>query len=146
MGVPGKHHGAGLQRGRLDGVIQVAVGQEKAPTVRHDAHAVGHQGKRQHHLIHLGVAVAAHGGDLVRQRVEHGDDLFCIIIVRQGIARAVVQDIAQQQKPVGALAPPGLHQPAHMLCRAVQIRRDHVFHIVSLPVRFRFMIPHPAGI
>lgn len=53
-------------------------------------------GKRQHHLIHLGLAVPPHRQNTILIRRKHGDDLFGRIALRQIVSRAMIQQIAQQ--------------------------------------------------
>ena len=74
-------------------------------TVRgEDGHAVygkagvfRHHRERQHHLIHLRLAVAADAEQLLPVRVQKRDDRFGIIAVRQVVARPMVQKVAKQK-------------------------------------------------
>ena len=51
---------------------------------------VGKHGKIKHHLIHLGIAVAANAQKLVFKRIKQRYNLFRGIFARQVVARSVV--------------------------------------------------------
>ena len=57
---------------------------------------VAHHRELEHHLVNLGVTVAAHGDDPVLQSVEHADDLDRIVEVRHAVARTVVEKVSEK--------------------------------------------------
>ena len=56
--------------------------------------------KFQHHLIHLSVAVATHGNNLILHGVKSLDDAFGIDSLRNAVARSVIEDVAKDEKHV----------------------------------------------
>lgn len=56
----------------------------------------------EHHQVHVGVAVAAHGGDAFLVRCQRFDDSHRAVPCRERIARAVVERVAQQKDAVAA--------------------------------------------
>ena len=79
-------------------------------------------------MIDFAVAVAAHAEYAVLERVEHGGDLRGGVVPGQGVARAVVEYVAQQQQAVGLFAPEGLEQQLAVIGGTVNIGRNHQFH------------------
>ena len=61
---------------------------------------VRQHGKGQHHLVHLGLAVAPHAEYLVFHRGEQGNDLLGVIALGQIVAGAVIEQVSQQKQPV----------------------------------------------
>ena len=120
-----------LQGRKLALVVHVSVCDVDHPSANVKNGVVGKHGKLQHHLVHLGVTVAAHAKQLLLARVEHGDHLFGCILARQIVARSVVQNIAQQKE---LFCPLALKRRKHLLaiiCRAVNIGCNHQFHFLS---------------
>ena len=109
-------------------VVEVAVGGEERAAVDLEQAVVGQHGEGEHHLIDLAVAVAAHAEYAIPERVEHGGDLGGRVVPGQGVARAVVEYVAQQQQAVGLFAPEGLEQQPALVIGTVNIGRNHQFH------------------
>ena len=86
--------------------------------------------KVQHHLIHLGIAVASDTAKPVLQAVQLRDDLFGRIVPGQVVPRAVIEQIPQQEQPPGPLPLESLHHPFTIVRRPVQVGCDHPFHSV----------------
>ena len=127
--------GALGQRGRVvDAVVHagakdVAVRQEQfAAGLIKQRGVVGHDGKVEHHLVDLGVAVAAHRDDAVGQGVEQRNHALGGVVARQVVARTVVEQVAQQNDAVGLLGLDGGDQALSPICRTVDVRGDEVFH------------------
>ena len=72
----------GLQRRQVGRVVHMAVGRVEQAAARREDRVVGQHRKFQHHLVHLGVAVAAHAENLIFPRVQQGDDLLGRIVGR----------------------------------------------------------------
>ena len=114
MRVPVDEHVARPVRGRAFGVEQVAVRHKGAmPAIQRKQRVIGHNGKLQHHLVHFGVAVAAHTQGHDRALVQKPDDLPGLIAVRQIVSGAVIEQVAQQKEAVRAF----LFQPLQHLFR-----------------------------
>ena len=128
MGVAVQQNIPRLQRRQVGRVVPVAVGGVDEPLPRCEHGIVGQNGKFQHHLVHLGIAVAAHAENAVPARIEQGQHLLGGIRRRQVVARAVVQNIAQQKQPVRALAVPCVQQAAAAVRRAVDVRCNEQLH------------------
>ena len=56
----------------------------------------------EHHQVHVGIAVAAHGGDAFLVRSQRFDDSHGAVPCGERIARAVVERVAQQKDAVAA--------------------------------------------
>ena len=111
-----------------DGVLPVAVGGDDSRAAEHHDRVVGHAGEVEHHLVDLGLAVAAHAEDLVFERVEHGYDGLGVVSLRQVVARAVVQHVAEQEELVGRLFFIRLHELGAPAGGAVDVGGYHQFH------------------
>ena len=127
--------GALGQRGRVvdavmhAGAKDVAVRQEQfAAGLVKQGGVVGHDREVEHHLVDLGVAVAAHRDDAVGQGVEQRNHTLGGIVARQVVARAVVEQVAQQHDAVGLLGLDGGAEAFGPICRAVDVGGDEVFH------------------
>ena len=127
MGVA-REERAAVQRGQLVGICVVAVGQVHGDSVALQQGVVGHAGKGQHHLVHLGLAVAPDRQDLVLQRGQHGDHLLGGILPGQIISRTVVQKIAQQDDLIRIFRFDQLTQLAAPICGAVDVGCNDQFH------------------
>ena len=122
------------QWGQVVRVEEMAVGgKEGAAVLQHQGGVVRHDGELQHHLVHLGVAVAPHGDDLVLQAVEHGDDLFGGVALGQVVAGAVIEQVAQQQNFVRLFGVDARQQFFTVVGRPVQVGGDEQFHSFSPP-------------
>ena len=86
--------------------------------------------EREHHLINLGVAVAAYAEDCICHAVQHGNHLLRRVIARQIISRSVVKNIAEQQQTRSLLALERLQQLFAVVRRAVNIGCNEKFHAV----------------
>ena len=127
MGVARDHQveAAGRQLGRA---VDVAVGEQHAPPLVHEQRIVGHHGEAEQHLIHLGVAVAAHGHDVGGHVIEQGRHALAVDALGNAVARAVIDDIAQQEQhvaPLRAVEVEGALQPWQ---RPVDVGKEQVFH------------------
>ena len=128
VGVPVQQNVAGGQRRRGLGVVDMAVGSVHQPSA-HRKHGIVCQHREfQHHLVHLGVTVAAHAEQAVLHTVEQRHDLLGRIALRQVVAGAVVEQVPQQQQPVGLFPFKRLLHLAGIEIRPVQVGRDHPFH------------------
>ena len=81
----------------------------------------------QNHLVYLGVTVAAHTQQLVANAVEHRDDVLWLIAFGKIVARAMVQQIAEQYNAVGLVFLDAVDQPATVIRRTMDIRCDQYF-------------------
>ena len=116
------------QRRQVFQVVHMAVsGIDQTPAHRQHG-VIGQDGEIQHHLVHLGVAVASHAEQLLLQAVQKRDDLFGRVALRQVVAGAVVQKVAQQQQAVSPFPLEGFDHLAAVKRRPMQVRRDHPFH------------------
>ena len=119
---------AGAERRQMRSVIDVAVrGVDQAASGQENA-VIGKDREGQHHLVDLRVAVAAHAEEAFAPLVEHGQHLLGRVFIRQIVARAVVENVAQQQKPIGPFPVKRGQQFAAVPRRAVDIRCDHELH------------------
>ena len=103
--------------------------------------------EREHHLIHFGVAVAAHAEDCIRHAVQHGNHLLGRVIARQIVSRSVIKNIAEQQQTRSLLALERLQQLFAVVRRAVNIGCNEKFHAAPhLPACFgtSTMVPPPT--
>ena len=129
--VPVQQDIAGAQGRQVRGVEDVAVrGIDEAVCSREHA-VIGEDREGQHHLVDLRVAVAAHAEDLIPPLVQHGQHLLGRVFVRQIVARAMVEDVAQQEQAVRPLSVKGVEQRAAVAGRAVDIGCDHELHGIS---------------
>ena len=78
------------------------MGEHQRSVCVHHQRVIAQAGKVQHHLIHLGIAVATHGCNAVGVSVQQLRHLSRCVAFGQGIARPVVQQVAKQQQSVGA--------------------------------------------
>ena len=92
-------------------------------------------GEGQHHLIDLGLAVAAHTENVCLPLLQQGDDLLRRIALGQVVARAVIQQIAEEEHTRRFLPLPGLEELAAVVGRAVQVRGNDPFHGFFVPFR-----------
>ena len=97
MGVAVQQNVAGLQRRQVGSVVHMAVGGVNQSLALGQHRIICHDGKVQHHLVYLAVAVAAHAEDAVLALVQHCQHLFGGVAFGQVIAGAVVQNITQQK-------------------------------------------------
>ena len=119
------------QRRRILGVVTVAVGGvDQLLPHRQDA-VVRQYRELQHHLIHLGFAVAPHTAELRLGPVQQRDDLLRRIAAGQVVAGAVVEQISEKQETIRALPLKGVEHLAAVKSRPVQVGCDHPFHLVS---------------
>ena len=124
-----------LQRRQAVRVENMAVGGVDAETVNAQQGVVRHQGKIQHHLVHFRVAVSPDAQDVILPRVQHGNDLLGGIAVGQIVARTVIQNVSQQEKPVRLLPVISFQQFAAVQGGTVDIRSNQQFQRSSLPCK-----------
>ncbi len=131
------------QRGRVvDAVVHtgaknVTVRQEQfTASLVEQRGVVRHDGEVEDHLVDLGVAVAADGDDAVGQGVEQRNHALGSVVARQVVARAVVEQVAQQNDAVGLLGFDGGDQARGPVCRAGVVGGEEVFHGVSFRCGF----------
>ena len=82
-------------------------------------------GKIQHHLVHLAVAVATDAEQVVFLFVEQADYLLGVVVLGQRISGAVVEKVSQQQQPVRLLPLESVQQRLAAGGVAVDIRGNH---------------------
>ena len=116
------------KRRRAGRVVMVAVGGKHCAGTGIQQGIVGQNREVQHHLVHLGIAVAAHAQQPLPQGIQHGNYLFGGIALRQVVAGTVVQNIPQQQQLVRLLALHGGKQLPAVKSRTVQVGCNHQFH------------------
>ena len=92
--------GVGLVVAEQVGVVKVTVAQKQAQSVFFDFGKVGEAGESQHHLVHLGVAVSANGGDDALEGAEQFGDALRIVSTGERVPWAVVQKVPQQEYAV----------------------------------------------
>ena len=134
MRVPVQQHVARAQRRQVVLMPEVSVRRIDRMLPGKQQAVICHHRELHHHLVDLGVAVAANAEHQAAALVEHGGDFHRRVFLRQSVARPVVQDIAQQQKPIGSLAVKGFEQASAPICRAVDVGCDHQFHSYHSPM------------
>ena len=135
MDVPEEEGVARIEAGVLLRRVEMTVGDEDLVPPGDEETVVGHDGKAQHGLVDLGVAVAAHAEDGDRKPREHGGDLFGRVVPGQVVARPVVERVAQEQERVGLFGLHALEEQAAVIRRAVDIGGNDGFHRKDLPKR-----------
>ena len=78
----------------------MSVCEEEASAAFHNEGIVSHYGELEQHLIHLSVAVASNGNNLVLHGVKSLDDSFGVDSLRNAVARSVIEDVAKDEKHV----------------------------------------------
>ena len=92
---------------------------------------VCHAGEVEHHLVDLGLAVAAYGQHLASDAIEHLDHLLGGIVLGQVVARPVVEQVAQEHHAVGLMTVDGLHQAGAPLRGSVDVGCYEQLHASS---------------
>lgn len=110
------------------GRVFVAVGQEYAFAIVDEEGVIGHARELQEHLIDLGVAIATHGNDTVGQGIEAVGDTYAVDALGDGVARAVVDDVAEDDEEVVLLLGEELEDLLKARQGAVDIGEEEVFH------------------
>ena len=111
-----------VRHGRRAGfVIAVAVGGEEHQAVPLHQGIVRHNGELQDHLVHFTVAVAPDSNDLILHGVELLGHRGAVIVLRQAVAGAVVEQISQQQQLFCALGVEGVDQLFGIVAGSVEI-------------------------
>ena len=119
---------------KITGFVKLQIPAGKATPAPPVGPALGQHGivredrELEHHLVDLAVAVAADAEELVRERIEHRDDLLRRVIARQVVARAMVENVPEEEERIGLFLRPALHQQFAVIRRPVQVGRDHPFH------------------
>ena len=121
MGVPMQQHISRGQRRQIFHMIDMPVGRINEPLPHRKHRIIGQHGEFQHHLVHLGITVAPHAEQLLLFPVQQGDDLLGSVLSGQVVAGAVVEQVAQQEQPVGSLPLKGLQHFAAVVGRPVQV-------------------------
>ena len=128
------------QRRRVLSIIDMPVGGINELFARREDAVIRHHREIQHHLVHLGLAVAPDAAEFVFQAVQHRDDLFRRVVPGQVVPGAVVKQVAQHQQPVSPLPLKGLHHLFAVVSRPVQVGRDHPFHGAFPPFLSGFIV------
>ena len=135
LGVGGEHMGVSVEEHRTLGhggqmglVPQMAVGDVEGHAVGLHQGVVCQNGEVQHHLVHLAVAVATDGGYPLLETVEHGAGLGTVVLLRQRVPGAVVEEVSQEQNPVRRFPLQCSHQLGAEMGGPVDIRGDQQFH------------------
>ena len=125
--MPAEQQVARAERGRGLLVCVVTVcGIDQMRTERNQC-VVCHDGKRQHHLVNLGFAVAPHTEQAFLNGGEQGDHPLGVVLLRQIVARSVIQQVAQQKQAVGLFVGKAVQQHFAKMGGAVNVRCDHPF-------------------
>ena len=103
MGVPVQEDVPGSQRREIFQVVDVPVRRIDEPLADRQDTVIRHHREIQHHLVHLGFAVAPHAAELRLQAVQQRDDLFRGIFAGQVVAGAVIEQVAQKEQTVRPL-------------------------------------------
>ena len=119
---------ARVEIGQIFLVEQMPVSDEHHASFQKQSHVIRHDGRLQHHLVHLSVAIAAHSQHLCFQAVQNGRHFFGIVLPGQVVAGAVVQQVAQQDSLVGRLVPNQILQLFRVIGGAVEIACKQQFH------------------
>ena len=85
------------------GVVDVSVCEEDGFSFVYDECVGLHDGEVEEHLIHFGVAVASYGYDVVCVSVERLDDGFGVDAFGYGVARAIVEDVTEDDDHVAVV-------------------------------------------
>jgi hypothetical protein len=79
----------------------VAVGEKKPPALVNDQRVVAHTGEVEQELVNLRVAVSPHGNDSLAVLVEDVNDTVRVVSAGETVARAVIENIAQNAEKRG---------------------------------------------
>ena len=102
MGVSVGQHRADADRRQLPLVPQMPVREEERLGGRFQDRIVAHHRKFEHQLVDFGIAIAAYGEDLVLQSVQDTRHLLRVVEVGHAVARAVVEQVAEEDDAVVA--------------------------------------------
>lgn len=108
--------------------VFMPVCQEDAMAIVNEKGVIGHTGELQEHLIDLGVAIATHGNDTVGQCIEAVGDADAVNALGDGVARAVVDNVAEDDEEVVLLLGEELEDLLKARQGAVDIGEEEVFH------------------
>ena len=125
-----QQHIALTQRRRCLGIEDMSVRDIHQPLPCRQYGIVREDREREYHLVHLGVAVAAHAEDCICHAVQHGNHLLRRIIARQIVSRSVVKNIAEQQQTRSLFALERREELLTVVRRAVNIGCNEKFHAV----------------
>ena len=89
---------------------------------------IAQAGEIEHHLVHFRVAIAPNGYDALGNAVKGGEHFFGRIAFGQVVARAVIEQVAEQEHAVGRFPVDALHQSADGGRRAMQVGCDDELH------------------
>ena len=114
-------------------VPEVAVGGVEGEALPLQQGVVRQHGELQYHLVHLAVAVAPHGDDLILDPVEQPRRCHAVVLHGEGIPGTVVEQVPQQQQLLRLFDPEGVQQLLGVEGGPVQVRGDHELHRWSPP-------------
>lgn len=97
------------------GVVPVAVCEEIASAIVGEDGVVAHDVEAEHHLVDLGVAVPAHGHDVLGVVVEEFGHALGVHPAGYAVARPVIEEVAEQNELVHLS---GVVEPEDFLQRA----------------------------
>ena len=129
MRVPMQQNIALRKRQRMRLVDDMPVRQIDRPAAEQQKAVVREHRERQHHLVDLAVAVATHAENSIFQRRELRDHLLRGILPRQIVSRSVVKNVAEKHQPLGLLGFKRFEHARTPVIGAVQVGRNHQFHI-----------------
>ena len=129
--VAAEEHVAWHERRRIGLAVYVAVGGVEDAAAQGQDAVIGHHWEAEHHLVYLCLAVAAHAEEMFADAIEHFNYALRGVVVREIVAGAVVEQVAQQQQARLALRVPGLQQALTPTRGAVDVGCDHEFHGLS---------------
>ena len=116
------------ERRRVGFAVHVAVGGVEDAVGQGQDAVIGHHREGEHHLIHLCLAVAAHADEMFADAIEQLDHTLGGVFVRQIVAWAVVEQVAQQEDTRLPFPPPCFEQALTPAGGAVDIGCDHELH------------------
>ena len=111
--------------------VYVAVGGKERAVFPENQGVIRKQGKAQHGLVDLRVAVAAHAEDGNIQPRQHGGDFFGRVVPGQIVPGAVVEHVTQKQQALRLFPGLQLQEPFTPPGRAVDVGGDQQLHAVS---------------
>ena len=134
MSVPAKKNVAFAKWRRIFVIKNVAVAcVNKAASCSKNSILCANR-KVKHHLVHLGIAVTLNTKNPLSKSIQHFNNFLWLVLKRQVIARPVVKQVSQKQKPVRPLFPKALRHLCTKGSRAVNVARNHQFHKAILPL------------
>lgn len=99
VGVP-REIGVGFVVAEQVGVVEVAVAQEEFQAAFLEFGVVREARESEHHLVHLGVAVPADGGNFLLERAQEFDNSLRVVSAGERVPRPVIKKVAQKENAV----------------------------------------------